>query len=476
MTRGKIKKGIKGIGLFLALYFLYFLVFGVVIFNFISPKEIDYNYSIDRFFAEKPGQDLALLLEDGYQSGARKLSLIHNAQSTIDFSTYTFLGGDYTQIFIASLFQAADRGVKVRIIADGLFYNVLNHSRAISYGFMAHPNIEFKVYEPFNFLKPWVVNNRLHDKILIIDDKYAVIGGRNIGDKYVDLGPPEKFALDREVLLINTDKRNVENSVIQQFNQYFNLLWESEFAKNPRRSLTARRENKGREKMTELINFAQGKREVYPEFFAKDLSWLEEGIPTNRVTLIHNPLTRFNKQPQVWDQLTQLMEWGEERIFAQSPYVIPTRKMRNYLNLEGVNAEITILTNSLASTPNLPAFSGYTGYRKKIVDNVQEVYEYHGIGSIHGKTYVFDNRISVIGSFNLDPRSTFLSTETMVVIDSEEFTNYLMEELEKLVEQSLLVNSDYGYYYPEKAREVPASKRIKINILRILTYPFRHML
>ncbi|WP_256583504.1 phospholipase D-like domain-containing protein, partial [Pseudomonas sp. 2995-1] len=80
--------------------------------------------------------------------------------------------------------------------------------------------------------------------------------------------------------------------------------------------------------------------------------------------------------------------------------------------------------------PNVIAFSGYTNVREKVVDFSSSVLEYQGPDSVHAKTYIFDDRLSLIGSFNLDARSSFLSTETMVVIDSEEFAKTLTDEIE----------------------------------------------
>ncbi len=84
-------------------------------------------------------------------------------------------------------------------------------------------------------------------------------------------------------------------------------------------------------------------------------------------------------------------------------------------------------------------------HRKNIVDNSSKVYEFQGPGSIHAKSYVFDERISAVGSFNFDSRSVHLSTETVVIIDSEEFSEHLKGKIEKYMEQSLVVGKDYNY-------------------------------
>src|SRR5699024_548554 len=145
-------------------------------------------------------------------------------------------------------------------------------------------------------------------------------------------------------------------------------------------------------------------------------------------------------------ELGRLARNAQDSILAQSPYIIPSRAMVQILDPDRIEAEnIDIVTNSLYSSPNPFAIAGYMNHRKNIVDRASRVYEYQGSGSIHAKTYIFDGEISAIGSFNLDARSAFLSTETMVINHGEEFASHLSEEIGNYMDQSLLVGGDYDY-------------------------------
>jgi putative cardiolipin synthase len=98
---------------------------------------------------------------------------------------------------------------------------------------------------------------------------------------------------------------------------------------------------------------------------------------------------------------------------------------------------VRISTNSLASTDNLPAFSGYRQQRRKLLAMGLEIFEYRPdaqvqqrmmqqrvvtpreprpIFSLHAKTVVIDGNIVCIGTYNLDPRSENLNTEVSAVI------------------------------------------------------------
>src|SRR5690625_6412128 len=76
------------------------------------------------------------------------------------------------------------------------------------------------------------------------------------------------------------------------------------------------------------------------------------------------------------------------------------------------------------------AYSRHIKHTNKMKNNGLDLIEYEGPDSVHGKTYIFDQRLSMIGSFNLDARSSFLSTESMVVIDSPAFADHLNDAME----------------------------------------------
>ena len=337
-----------------------------------------------------------------------------------------------------------------------------------------------KFYEPINLIKPWTLNNRLHDKFIISDSEKVIIGGRNIGDKYFDPDESSKRVVnDRDVVIFNTDKDNPANSVISQTEDYFNLIWNNEFSKYPISKLSSRQEKKGAEKSKYLIDNLEDKRKTMPEIFNRSNDWSEMSVPTNKITLVHNPIERFKKEPWTWYELTNLAEAAEKSVFVQSPYIIPTRSMRSYWNFDELNRkEVYILTNSLLSSPNFFGSAGYKKYRKKIIDSGVNVYEFQGPGSIHAKSYIYDNRIAAIGSFNLDERSTHLSTETMVIIDSVELVENLEKEIGKQMNNSLKVDKDYSFVENPLIEEGNVSfiKSIIVNTLFILNYFLDFML
>lgn len=472
----------KIIKIILIFYPIYAFLSGALVFGFHKSHISSYfeDNPVERFLGSQESQDRVVLIEDRTYSGIARINLIEQAESTLDIAYYTINEGASADIFFGKLLEAADRGVKVRILIDGILHNLYGPLSVMRYVINNHPNIELKFYEPFTLLKPWTWNNRLHDKILIIDNQVGMIGGRNIGDRYfLDQEIAGEIVYDRDVVIINTDMDKNSDSVINQMSSYFDLIWNHKFSRYPRIKSVKYQKRKGKEKREQLTAYIQKISNKYPEYFELDIDWLALSVPTKKMTLIHNPIQRLNKEPWVWGEIIRLMKTAKQMIFVQSPYVIPNRKMLDYVDNGTINFEkLIILTNSVASSQNNAAMTGYRKYRKKIVDSKAQVYEYHGPGSIHGKTGIIDNRLSLVGSFNVDPRSTFLSTETMVVIDSKEFAEILEDKLEELFKQSLAVGKDYSYqdnHFVEE-KKLSIGRAIFLRILGIITYCFDFML
>ena len=132
--------------------------------------------------------------------------------------------------------------------------------------------------------------------------------------------------------------------------------------------------------------------------------------------------------------------------------------------------DIWYLTNSVYSSPNYFATAGHLKHRAHIAAGAT-LLEYEGEGSIHAKTYVFEERLSMVGSYNLDARSSFLSTESMVVIDSVAVAESLGERMETLAQESV----PYGARDVQR-KPVPAYKRGLVLFSRILLSPFDWLL
>ncbi len=364
--------------------------------------------------------------------------------------------------------------MQVNLLLDGIFHGMKGQLKSVIYTFAAHPNINLKFYEPLNIFMPWTINNRMHDKYIISDKTLAIIGGRNIGDKYF---APEWYnkavTNDRDIIIVNTDSNNL-NSVLYKMSDYFNLIFNHKYSKPAKKRLTSIKYNKGYMKGEELKAKIKLIKDSNKELFDNNIDIMAISSPTNKVSFIHNPIQRFSKEPWSWYEISQLMKNAKQSIFIQSPYVIPSRQMtRGFVDKELIkNLNVSILTNSLASSPNIPGYSGYINHRKKIIDSGINVYEIQSKDSIHTKAFIIDEDLALIGSFNLDSRSTYLSTESMVVIHSSDVVKKVNEGLVDYKDQSLLVSSNYNYV-PNKGIEKLESRFVKKFTIKLLSYILR---
>lgn len=453
-------------------FILYIFLFGAVIFLFekqVSKTYIE-DHPADRFYGDETGADRAVLVDEPRDSAIVRINMIETARETLDISYYSMASGKVTDTFWGLLLEAADRGVQVRIILDGIANGLKGDKAEILYAIKQHPNIELKFYEPINVWKPWTLNNRLHDKYIIADETIAVIGGRNIGDRFmVPDGYEGEVTFDRDVVIFNNAK---QKSVIPDLTAYFNKVYNGEYAKDSMGILSKMQEETATEKIEEIKQTLQQERSAKDNIFNKQIDWTEVTYPTNKITFIHNPIERFSKEPWVWYEMTQLFRRAEQSIFLQSPYIVPTKRMMsgffNEPQKDGV--KLNVLTNSSASTPNYLAFSVYLLYRKQIIESGAEIFEYHGEHSIHTKAYGIDDDISLIGSFNIDPRSAFLSTETMVVIHSKDVKQQLDDMTNDYEKKSLLIGEDGQYVVEEDSIEERSVSTTKAVLLRVIGY------
>ena len=449
----------------MGLYFIYVIVTGALVYAFNGYGEIDLEGAeIVNFAGTEISQDRIALVEDRSFAFAGRINLIASAQETLEISYYTIHHGDTSAAIFGAILNSADRGVKVRILLDGATNNFFgSEKQALLSALRSHPGIEIKFYDPPNFFKPWAWNNRLHDKYIIVDNRIAMMGGRNLGDKYLLKDYPGEVIEDRDIVIVNTGT-SLSGSVINEIKTYFNYVWNHDYSKSPGGNLRRSQVRRGAEKAKSLqdgLQLSQGRF---------DIDWLSLSVPTNKISFIHNPIMRYNKEPWVLEHITMLMEQAEDRIVVQSPYVILTKPMRRNFNAKDIQADIIVLTNSTATSPNYLGMAGYLKHRTSIAD-AAELYEYQGSGSIHGKTYIIDDRWSIVGSFNADPRSSFLSTEVMVIVDSKEFTQVLSAAVDDLLAESLKVGDDtYVENKDVEPRDSPLLKTWLIGFLYIALY------
>ena len=444
-----------------------------------------------------------VILDKGNTALLSRAWLARQAQKSIDVQYFIWSDDNVGILAAAELLAAADRGVSVRVIVDDFLVNAdLRRLAALD----QHPQIQIKIYNPLHQVgvskleRVWYLltnfrnfNQRMHDKLAVFDGGFAITGGRNMADEYFDFNKEYAFR-DRDVL--------VYGQAIKSMQQSFERFWSHDLSK-PLSSLLDKEVNDLPE--TE-------RQEIYQAFraYASDES---NFLPQVR-TAINNLETNFPlvAKEKVWSsaqffadmpgknaggqglqgggltsrKLFQMMSQAEREILIQSPYmVVPKDIVDVFAQLVKKGVSIKLSTNSLASTDNLLAYSGYHNVRDDLLKVGVEIYEYKpnpknfeklflNSGSIaaikptfaiHAKSMVIDQETAIIGTFNFDPRSIHLNTEVALLMPDEA----IAAELKALILDDM--NDDNSWKVSRQFnadRTVSFTKRFKLGFLKLL--------
>jgi phosphatidylserine/phosphatidylglycerophosphate/cardiolipin synthase-like enzyme len=337
----------------------------------------------------------------------------------------------------------------------------------------AHPNLSIKIYNPtanigknlpkklYSLITDFQgFNQRMHNKTFIVDGKVVITGGRNIADEYFDYDHEYNFR-DRDVLVMGPVVAHIEDS--------FELFWESPLsiaiadivqATDAELNTMAKYEYV-RQYACNPQNFWPQVRErikLVPVAFKEiqqsgALIWVDSIAFVSDVPGKNEGNNGMKGGGESTDALIQLINSANESIYIQSPYLITTELSQQlFKDVVARGVTVKILTNSLASTDNLEAFSGYKRDRDKLLNTGVEIYEFKPdaeirfevmtgalqkqvdftpIFGLHAKSMVIDKTIAVIGTFNLDPRSANLNTECVVIIHDNNIAENLFHTMER---------------------------------------------
>ena len=455
---------VKWLGIALGAYLLYAVL--TVIFVPLPQKEATgelWSRYETRLSADA-AQERVKSIESADDALLWRLWLIESAEKEIIFSTFDLRADGSGQDVMAALYGAAQRGVQVRMIIDGLNGFLHLQNSGVLRALAVEENVEVRFYDPIDLLRPWKLNCRLHDKYLITDGSKYILGGRNSNDLFLG-SYQENQNIDRDVLVVSDGG---EGSSVTQLLTYFDSVW----------SQPENQTIKG--KTSSQTDALQERYAALCAVYAKELAavdWEAETTAVTRVSLLSGSPRAEAKAPELWDALVRLMAQGDD-ILLQTPYIICNDKMYNDLAALAETRQLRVLTNAVENGANPSGCSDYLREKQNILSRGVDVYEVVCGQSLHTKTILIGNDLSVVGSFNADMRSAYLDTELMLVIESEEVNVMLRQAEEPYIAQSRLALHDGGIEYGARFEEVtlPWAKRALYEGLSIVQRPVRHLL
>lgn len=410
---------------------------------------------------------------------AARILLARAAEKTLDLQYYIWHKDTTGQLLLASVIDAAERGVRVRLLLDDNGITDLDPWLAAA---NSHANIQVRIFNPFIIRKPkWLsfavdferANRRMHNKAMIADNRLLIAGGRNIGNEYFGASSDIEFA-DMDVLLAGR--------VVEQTSADFDRYWNSELA-YPLENIDYSGELTLAEfnaQSRQLLQSGEAKRYISA---VKQAGFIQQMLNRQlqtlsaRVSVISDPpvktLGDADNNDLLFAQLQRTIGTPSSQLDIISPYFVPTKAgVEAFAGLSQDGVKVRVLTNSLSATDVAAVHAGYAKFRKPLVKSGVELYELSRLSSatkkqkrlaaeknalsafgssgasLHAKVFSIDSSKVFVGSFNFDPRSIHLNTELGFVIESP-----------VLAEQ---VSNDFYRAYINHAYQVKVSDRNRL--------------
>ncbi len=401
------------------------------------------------------------LLESNQDGLTWRLALIDSAQQSLDLQYYTWWGDEGGNLLMKRVVEAADRGVKVRLILDDLSTVLVDetHPKVRDQAAAlidAHPNIEIRLFNAWqerslagrgvdSLARMERINHRMHAKLLVADNRATIVGGRNVGNEYLGLSRDFNFR-DLDVLGIGP--------VARQASAVFDTFWNSEWVV-PIRAL-------GIETGSTTL-----KDEAAPILRELKVAPAMQGVPLDRqawraelaqaVPQMHGGTSSMHTDSPDPGQLThhmpaairKLVGTAQREVLIANAYIIPDEAaIADLHSLTARGVKVGILTNSLASHDVPAVNSHYKQWRKRLLEAGVTLYEVrHDAATkalladtpptvsefmgFHVKAMVIDRERVFIGSMNLDPRSAAINSEMGVIVDSASLAQALAASVER---------------------------------------------
>lgn len=437
------------------------------------------------------------ILFDPLEAIAARIQLIEKAEKTLDLQYYIWDNDKIGALALYKIIQAADRGVKVRLLMDD------NNAAAMESIYLAldqHQNIDVKLFNPYKFrrfrpvdmvLDLKRINRRMHNKTFTSDNQITLIGGRNMSNQYYNVSDNYQFS-DVDVMLVGQAVDDITHS----FDEY----WNHSFA-YPVKNIVNHQQY--------TLRYHDLKRQLeehYQEITVQnylDLSnrthdfdrWLKNDIQLDwvKAEVIKDSPEKINakakKEQHLNFQMVERLEKPESSVDIISAYFVPEKMGEERLSaLAQSGVEVRVLTNSFKANDVALVHAFYAKYRKDLLKNGVQLYEFlpalpeefqnknnikiskeskvsiKGLSrsSLHAKMMALDDKQVFIGSFNFDPRSANLNTEIGVILNSKPLANAVHRTMDENLKK-------YAYKLVLDSKNNINWKQATPNGIRVLT-------
>lgn len=403
--------------------------------------------------AAHPGKSGIVPLPDSRDAFAARVLLARAAERSLDVQYYIWHKDRSGTLLFEALRDAADRGVRVRLLLDDNNTSGLDTTLV---ALDAHANIEIRLFNPFVIRSPRAIgyltdffrlNRRMHNKSFTADNQATIIGGRNVGDEYFDATEDVAF-VDLDVMAVGPVVNDVSND--------FDCYWASASSYPVDRLLPPA----DPAVMAQLASAASlierdARAAAYVSAvrnstFVRELLDGQLALEWAAVRMVSDDpakgLGLAAPEALLPQMLKQIIGDPASDVELVSAYFVPAAAgVDLFADMARRGVKIRVLTNSLEATDVAPVHAGYAKRRKSLLEAGIALYELQrqsprvrarkrarltgsSGSSLHAKTFSVDRASVFIGSFNFDPRSAALNTEMGFVIESPELAQRIEAE------------------------------------------------
>ena len=456
------------------------------------------------------------IVNSGVASLYTRLEMIKNAKTSIELETFIFDPDTSGRLILKELAEAAKRGVKVRILVDKhisgfkldeYYAQVLKDS-----------GIDIRYYNAASVFQLSSVQYRNHRKLMVVDDKEAITGGRNIADSYFDLSKDLNF-LDRDT--------TVKGDIVKTMRESFDNFWDSKIVQVPKPSLppddryrfqgesgddeyqrklqqfnsktnTAKKifaHNAEDEKVKKFV-MTYGKEvfEKTPERICPEVSFASD---REGASYVESTDVKYNSKYRLLRK--EISNWMRKKakteLTIDTPYFLENKISEEISSSLSKDVKINIFTNSLESTDAIHVANVFNDTINKFTANTNfSAYTYKGKHSgetelysdaqrkatwgTHSKTMVFDEDSFMIGTFNVDNRSSHYNTELAIFCSgNKDLTDDVKNNIMARKAGSFRLNKDgVPDDCSEFLSEVGPLKKLMYYLIKVPSHMLQHLL
>ncbi len=361
------------------------------------------------------------LLAGNAETRTVRNQLMAGAQHSIHFTALVIEDDETGRETVGLLAAAARRGVEVRVVIDATTQYTFS-----SYDVLAPLVSAGGEVLPYNPILEWAAvrwqiginaNQRLHEKLLIVDGADAVVGGRNVGDDYLLDGHWHDTCV------------HLRGPGVADVQRIFLALWD-QIGAWEKQAGCPQRDKYGFACPTQAIT---GDAAYTPP---------QAPLAAARTRPIYSD-PRSQKTPLGYLAYLNLVRTAHDTIYIANSYFVPPRRLRKHLEAAVARGvRVVVVTNSLQSTDAWWMYYASLNYYKELIGAGIEIHQYRGTETLHAKTMLVDGTLAVVGSFNLDPRSAASNSEALVVIRDGAAVGELADDFTRMLGYSDLASAD----------------------------------